>query len=93
MYPHNLDDHGNLKPGSLRPSHITLTAYGDSQIKRHGTVTIPCSYEVNSTDIPRPAIIGRPTSTDRPEAVDIQLFTLRKLYNTLSLYSFQETIH
>ena len=48
MYPHNLDDHGNLKPGSLRPSHITLTAYGDSQIKRHGTVTIPCSYEQTS---------------------------------------------
>ena len=33
MYPHNLDDHGDLKPGSLRPSHITLTAYGDSQIR------------------------------------------------------------
>ena len=71
MYPHNLDDHGNLRPGSLSPSDVTLTSYGGSRIKHHGTVTIPCSYKGESTrasfyvtDTPGPAIIGLPTSSD-----------------------------
>ena len=70
MCLHNLDDHGSLRPGSLSSSDVTLTAYGGSQIKHHGTVTIPCSYKgeharISSyvTDTPGPAIIGLPTST------------------------------
>ena len=69
MYPHNLDDHGNLRPVSS--SDVILTAYSGSQIKHHGTVTIPCSYKGENartsfyvTDTPGPAIIGLPTSTD-----------------------------
>ena len=69
MYPHNLDDHGNLRPVSS--SDVILTAYGGSQIKHHGTVTIPCSYKGENartsfyvTDSPGPAIIALPTSTD-----------------------------
>ena len=71
MYPHNLNHHGSLRPGSLSPSDVILTAYGGSQIKHHGTVTIPCSYRGENarasfyvTDTPGPAIIGLPTSTD-----------------------------
>ena len=45
MYPHTLDDHGSLRPGSLSSSDVILTAYGGSQIKHHVTVTIPCSYK------------------------------------------------
>ena len=59
MYPHNLDDHGSLRPGSSSSADVILTAYCGAQIKHHGTVTIPCSYLV-----PGPAIIGLPTSTD-----------------------------
>ena len=69
MYPHNLDDHGSLRPVSS--SNVILTAYGDSQIKHHSTVTIPCSYKGEharasfyDTDTPGPAITGLPTSTD-----------------------------
>ena len=71
MYPHNLDDHGSLRPGSLSSADVILTAYGGAQIKHHGTVTIPCSYKGGNarasfyvTDTPGPAIIGLPTSTD-----------------------------
>ena len=71
MYPHNLDDHGSLRPGSLSSPDVTLTAYGGSQIKHHGTVTIPCSYKGEHarasfyvTDTPSPAIIALLTSTD-----------------------------
>ena len=45
MYPHNLDDHGSLRPGSLSSLDVILTAHGGSQSKHHGTVTIPCSYK------------------------------------------------
>lgn len=69
MYPHNLDDHGSLRPVSS--SDVILTAYGGSQIKHQGTVTIPSSYKGENvrapfyvTDTPGPAIIGLPTSTD-----------------------------
>ena len=61
----------NLKPGFLLPSDITLTSSGGSQIKHHGTITIPCSYKGEITrasfcvtDIPGPAIIDLQTSTD-----------------------------
>ena len=71
MYPHTLDDHGSLRPGSLSSPDVILTAYGGSQIKHHVTVTIPCSYKGENarasfyvTDNPGPAIIGLPTSTD-----------------------------
>ena len=71
MYPHTLDDHGSLRPGSLSSSDVILTAYGGSQIKHHVTVTIPCSYKGEKarasfyvTDNLGPAIIGLPTSTD-----------------------------
>ena len=71
MYPHNLDDHGSLRPGSLSSSDVILTAYGGSQIKHHITVTIPCSYKGENTwasfyvtDTPGPAIRGLPTSAD-----------------------------
>jgi len=69
MYPHNLDDHGSLRPVSS--SDVILTAYGGSKIKHHGTVTILCSYKGENarasfyvTDTLGPAIIGLPTSTD-----------------------------
>ena len=71
MYPHTLDDHGSLRPGSLSSSDVILTAYGGSQIKHHVTVTIHCSYKGEKaraffyvTDTPGPAIIGLLTSTD-----------------------------
>ena len=72
MYPHNLDDHGSLRPGSLSSSDVILTAYGGSQIKHHVTVNIHCSYKGEKarafpgyvTDTPGPAIIGLLTSTD-----------------------------
>ena len=71
MYPHNLDNHGILRPGSLSSADVILTAYGGAQIKHHGTVTIPCSYKGENarasfyvTDTPGSAIIGLPTSTD-----------------------------
>lgn len=71
MYPNNVDERGNLKPGSLSPSDVTLSAYGGSQIKHRGAITIPCSYKGESTralfyvtDIADPAIIGLPTSTN-----------------------------
>ena len=71
MYPHNLDDHGSLRPGSSSSADVILTAYCGAQIKHHGTVTIPCSYKGENarasfyvTDTPGPAIIGLPTSTD-----------------------------
>ena len=71
IYPHNLDDHASLRPGSLSSSDVILTAYGGSRIKHHGIVTIPCSYKGENTlapfyvsDTPGPAIIGLPTFTD-----------------------------
>ena len=71
MYPHQVDKNGNLNPNALLPSNVVLTAYGGSQIKHHGIVTIPCTYGKENTlapfyvtDIPGPAIIGLPTSTD-----------------------------
>ena len=70
-YPHNLDDHASLGPGSLSSSDVILTAYGGSRIKHHGIVTIPCAHKAENTrapfyvtDTPGPAIIGLPTSTD-----------------------------
>ena len=71
MFPHQVDNSGKLKPNSLLSSNVVLTAYGGSQIKHHGIVTIPCTYGKESTlapfyvtDIPGPAIIGLSTSTD-----------------------------
>ena len=71
MFPHQVDNSGKLKPKALLSSNVVLTAYGGSQIKHHGIVTIPCTYGKESTlapfyvtDIPGPAIIGLPTSTD-----------------------------
>jgi len=71
MYPHQVDNNGKLKPSALLSSNVVLSAYGGSQIQHHGIVTIPCTYVKESTltpfyvtDIPRPAIIDRPTSTD-----------------------------
>ena len=71
MFPHQVDNSGKLKPKALLSSNVVLTAYGGSQIKHHGIVTIPCTYRKESTlapfyvtDIPGPAIIGLPTSTD-----------------------------
>ena len=71
MYPHQVDKNGNLNPNALLSSNVVLTAYGGSQIKHHGIVTIPCTYGKENTlapfyvtDIPGPAIIGLPTSTD-----------------------------
>jgi len=71
MYPHQVDHNGKLKPNALLSSNVVLTAYGGSQIKHHGIVTIPCTYGRESTlapfyvtNIPGPAIIGLPTSTD-----------------------------
>ena len=70
MFPHQVDNNGKLKPKALLSSNVVLTAYGGSQIKHHGIVTIPCTYGKESTlapfyvtDIPGPAIIGLPTST------------------------------
>ena len=71
IYPNNVDEHGNLKPGSLSPSDVALSAYGSSQIKHRSSITIPCSYKWESTralfyvtDIAGPAIIDLPTSTN-----------------------------
>ena len=70
MFPHQVDN-GKLKPNALLSSNVVLTAYGGLQIKHHGIVTIPCTYGKECTlapfyvtDIPGPAIIGLPTSTD-----------------------------
>ena len=61
----------NLKPGFLLPSDIALTSSGGSQIKHHGTITIPSSYKGEITrasfyvtDIAGPAIIDLQTSPD-----------------------------
>ena len=71
MYPHQGDNNGKLKLNALLSSNVVLTAYGGSQIKHHGIVNIPCTYGKDGTlapfyvtDIPGPAIIGLPTSTD-----------------------------
>ena len=72
MLPDEVDNNGKLKPKALLSSNVVLTAYGGSQIKHHGIdVTIPCTYGKESTlapfyvtDIPGPAIIGLPTSTE-----------------------------
>jgi len=71
MYPHQVDNNGKLKPNALLSSNVVLTTYEGLQIKHHGIVTIPCTYGKESTlapfyvsDIPGPAIIGLPTSTD-----------------------------
>ena len=71
MFPYQIDNNGKLKPNALLSSNVVLTAYGGSQIKQHGIVTIPCTYGKESTLAPfyvtgisGPAIIGLPTSTD-----------------------------
>lgn len=70
-YPHQVDNNGKFIPNALLPSNFVVTAYRGSQVKHHGTVTMPCTYEKESTlapfyvtDIPGPAIISLPTSTD-----------------------------
>ena len=71
MYPYQVDNSGKLKPNVLLPSTVVLAAYRGSQIKQHGIVNIPCTYGKESTlapfyvtDIPGPAIIDLPTSSD-----------------------------
>ena len=44
MYPHQIDNNGKLKPNTLLSSNVVLTTYGNSPIKHHGIVTIPCNY-------------------------------------------------
>ena len=44
VYPVHFDNHGKLKPGSLRPLDITLAAYDGSRIKHLGTLSISCSH-------------------------------------------------
>ena len=73
MYPHNLDDHRSLRPVSS--SDVILTAYGGSQIKHHGTVTIPCFYRGENA---RASFYvtdnNRPPDFHRLEAADTLLF-------------------
>jgi len=71
MFPKNIAQSGYPKPGSLKPSSTVLVAYGGSQIKHQGIVTIPCIYKNREaqapfyvTDTEGPAIIGLTTSTD-----------------------------
>ena len=70
LFPENIDGSGNLKPGSLKKSDITLSAYGGSQLKNLGTANLHCSYKgqkfmckLYMTDIHGPVILELNTCT------------------------------
>ncbi|KAK3709526.1 hypothetical protein QZH41_006764 [Actinostola sp. cb2023] len=71
MYPHDIGNNGLPKHAALQQSNTVLIAYGGTQIKHRGTVTIPCSVRdkkvaatIYVTDTPGPAILGLQTATE-----------------------------
>ncbi|XP_006811648.1 uncharacterized protein LOC100366641 [Saccoglossus kowalevskii] len=65
IFPDKIDSKGNPKPNALQGTNMILSAYGGSQIKQLGTITIPCQHrgrKINCifyvTDATGPAILG-----------------------------------